>query len=274
MLDIKLAMCNEFCEGWSFEDACALAADAGYEGIEIAPFTIKESVEEITQEEQERVRQIAGSEGLEVAGLHWLLASPEGLYLTHPDNEVREWTQDYLRAEIDFCASIGGDRLILGSPDQRNVLEDDSYEAAWDRAVEVFSELAPHAEERGVILCIEPLAPAETNFITSAADARRMVDAVDHPGFKMMLDVKAMCGDVEPIPDIIRKSAGYVEHFHANDESLGGPGSGQTDFEPIVQALDDIDYAGWVSVEVFDFSPGAEAIARGSICYLQDVFQG
>jgi sugar phosphate isomerase/epimerase len=162
--------------------------------------------------------------------------------------------------------------MIVGSPNQRNVLEDDTYEAAWERTVGVFGRLAPHAESRGVVLCIEPLAPTETNFIKTAEEARRLVETVDHPAFQMMLDVKAMCGDVEPIPRIIRRSAPYLRHFHANDESLGGPGSGETDFRPIVEALEEIDYEGWVSVEVFDFSPGPEQIAHQSINYLRELF--
>jgi sugar phosphate isomerase/epimerase len=88
----------------------------------------------------------------------------------------------------------------------------------------------------------------------------------------MMLDVKAMSSEEKPIPQIIRESADYVRHFHANDEELGGPGSGETDFEPIAEALCDIDYEGWVSVEVFDFSPGPRKIARESLNYLQEVF--
>jgi sugar phosphate isomerase/epimerase len=265
-------MCNEFCEQWDFGRACRLAADAGYEGIEIAPFTIEESVEDVDPDRRRRLRETATEHGLEVVGLHWLLTKPEGLYINHPDEALRSRTEDYLRAEIDFCGDLGGTRMIVGSPKQRNVLEEDTYEAAWGRTVEVFGRLAPHAQSRGVILCIEPLAPAETNFIQTAEEARRLVEAVDHPAFRMMLDVKAMCGDVEPIPRIIRRSAPYVKHFHANDESLGGPGSGQTDFAPIVDALEEIDYEGWVSVEVFDFSPGPEKIARESLHYLQDVF--
>ena len=271
-MDVKFSMCNEFCEGRSFEEVCRLAHKTGYEGIEIAPFTIEDSVEEIGSARREKLRDTAAEYELEVVGLHWLLTKPEGLYINHPDDEIRSRTCDYLSAEIDFCGDLGGGRMIVGSPQQRNVLPGDTYDATWERTVDVFKRLAPHAETRDVILCIEPLAPAETNFIKTAEEARRLVEAVDHPAFQMMLDVKAMCGDVEPIPSIIRRSAPYLRHFHANDESLRGPGSGQTDFGPIVQALEEIGYEGWVSVEVFDFSPGPEAIARDSLAYLEDVF--
>jgi sugar phosphate isomerase/epimerase len=265
-------MCNEFCEGWPFADACRLAADTGYEGIEVAPFTISNSVEEVNAGQRAALRETAQRAGLEVVGLHWLLVKPTGLHINHPDPAVRQRTASYLSAEIDFCADLGGTRMVVGSPSQRVVLESDSQEAAWARTVEVFKALAPQAAARGVCLCIEPLTRKETNFITTAREARRLVEAVQHPAFQMMLDVRAMCGDVEPIPDIIRKSAPYLKHFHANDANLGGPGSGDTDFAPIAAGLREAGYDGFVSVEVFDFSPGPEKIARESIRYLKGVF--
>ena len=99
-----------------------------------------------------------------------------------------------------------------------------------------------------------------------------MVEAVDQPAFQMMLDVKAMSSENKPIPDIIRSSAQYLEHFHANDANLRGPGSGDTDFEPIAAALNEVGYDRWVSVEVFDFSDGPETIAVESLRYLREVF--
>lgn len=271
-MDVRFSMCNEFCEGWDFARACRLAAEAGYEGIEIAPFTLSDSVKDITEPERAELRETAARFNLDVVGLHWLLVKPEGLYINHPDDEIRSRTADYLKAEIDFCGDLGGTVMIVGSPKQRNVLESETYEAMWERTLAVFKDLAPYADSRQVTLCIEPLAPSETNFIQTAEEARRLVEEVNHPAFQMMLDVKAMCGDVEPIPQIIHKSAPYLRHFHANDEGLGGPGSGDTDFRPLAAALGEVGYDGWVSVEVFDFSPGPEKIATESIAYLRDVF--
>jgi len=269
---IRFAMCNEFCEGLDFASACRLAADCGYDGIEIAPFTLSDSGEDIGADERAALRKTARDAGVEVVGLHWLLVKPEGLYMNHPDDELRERTAAYLEAEIDFCADLEGTRMIVGSPKQRNVLEGETYETTWDRTVEVFKRLAPHAHDRGVCLCIEALTTNETNFITTAEEARHLVEAVDHPGLQMMLDVKAMCGDVEPMPDIIRKSARYLRHIHANDENRNGPGFGDTDFRPIAAALKEVGYSGFVSVEVFEFSPGPEKIAGESIRYLKEVF--
>ena len=269
---MQFGMCNEFCEGWDFERVCRLAHRTGYDGVEIAPFTVSDSVLNVGPAERRRLRDTAHAHGLAVIGLHWLLVKPEGLHLNSPDPPVRRRTGDYLRAEIDFCADLGGSLLVVGSPRQRNVPEGETYEQVWERSVATFRALAEHAAGRSVRLCIEPLGAQETNFICTAAEARRLVEAVDRPAFRMVLDVKAMCQDEEPIPDIIRRSAPYLDHVHANDANRQGPGFGETDFRPIAAALKEVGYQGFVSVEVFDFSAGPERIAAESLRYLREVF--
>ena len=100
-----------------------------------------------------------------------------------------------------------------------------------------------------------------------------LVQLVDSPQCRLHLDVKAMSTEQQPIAEIIREQAGLLQHFHANDPNRRGPGMGQMDFKPILSALHEIDYRGWVSVEVFDYEPGVETLARDSIRYLQQCLQ-
>lgn len=270
---MKFSMCNEFCEGWDFASVCQLAQEAGYQGVEIAPFTLAPTIYGFSDDLKRQVRRAAEERGLQIAGLHWLLSRTNGLHVTHPDPQVRKKTIDYLAEEVDVCAELGGSVLVMGSPNQRNVQEGQSYEDAWARAVEVFGAVAPRARGRGVTFCIEPLAPPECNFIQTAAEARRMVEEIDDPGFRMMLDVKAMSAEQTPIPELVGANADYLTHFHANDANLQGPGFGDTDFGPIAAALKEAGYDGWVSVEVFDFSVPPEKTAHESLRYLREVFQ-
>jgi sugar phosphate isomerase/epimerase len=120
-------------------------------------------------------------------------------------------------------------------------------------------------EKLGVQIAIEPLGREEGNFLNTAADARQLQAMIDSPQVQLHLDVKAMSDEPTPTPQIIRDNADAMIHFHANDANRQGPGMGEVDFVPIFQALRDVGYQGWVSVEVFDYSPGIETLVRESM---------
>lgn len=269
---MKFAICNEIFRGWKIEDTFSHAARLGYAGVEIAPFTLADSVSQVSAGERRKLREAALRSGIEIAGIHWVLVKPEGLYLNHPDQSVRERTADYLRDLVEFCADLGGTRMVVGSPKQRNIMPGVSPGQAGELALETFRKAVAHAEERQVTICLEPLAPAETNFINTAAEAIALVQRLPSRNFKIILDVKAMCSESKPIPQTIREAWPHFAHFHANDKNLKGPGFGEVDFKPIATALRELGYSGFVSVEVFDFSEGPEVIARKSLDYLQQVF--
>lgn len=141
-------------------------------------------------------------------------------------------------------------------------------ESALGYAADTLRQCVDVLQSRNVKLLLEPLAPTETDFLHSADEADRLRRLVDHPNVGLHLDVKAMSAESMPIPEIIRKHIGHAGHFHANDPNLRGPGMGKVDFRPIFQTLADVNYSGWVSVEVFDFKPDPETIARQSLDYM------
>jgi sugar phosphate isomerase/epimerase len=203
---MKFAICNEIFKDWKMDDTLAFAAKAGYSGLEIAPFTLANSVTEIPASERKAIREAAARNKIEIAGIHWVLVKPEGLYMNHPDQSLRERTGKYFCDLVNFCADVGGKIMVVGSPKQRNILPGISREQALDWAAATFQNAVMQAEERNVTICFEPLAPAETNFINTAADALQFVQRVPSPRFKIILDVKAMCSESKPIPQIIKES--------------------------------------------------------------------
>jgi sugar phosphate isomerase/epimerase len=267
---MKFAICNETFLDWPHDKAFDFAAECGYTGIEIAPFTLDVDARNITAAQRAEVCRLADAAGLEVIGLHWLLAKTTGgFHLTNPDRAVRQRTAEYLQELARLCRDVGGSQLVFGSPMQRNVLPGVTPEEAFGYAVEVIRECLPTLESTGVTLCMEPLAPAEGNFLNAAADAVRLIEKVGHSHCRLILDCKAMSSEAVPIPELVTRNADLLEHFHANDPNKQGPGFGDLDFVPIFEALGKIDYRGWVSVEVFDYSPGVERLARESIENMQ-----
>lgn len=266
---MKFAICNETFLDMPFDQAFALAREIGYTGIEIAPFTIHINAYEITPQKRAEVRRQAEAADLEVIGLHWLLAkTTAGYYLTSPDEAVRAKTADYLSELARLCRDLGGKVMVLGSPLQRNLLPGVTHDQGLDFAADVLKRTVPTLEETDVRIAVEPLGPVEGDFLNTAALGVQLCERVASPQVRLHLDVKAMSTESTPIPQLIRENAALLEHFHANDPNRRGPGMGDMDFLPILSALGEIDYCGWVSVEVFDYEPGPERLARESIEYL------
>jgi sugar phosphate isomerase/epimerase len=267
---IKLGICNELFEDWDFARVCRFVKEVGYDGLEIAPFTLAPLVTELAPAKRRELKTIVHDAGLETIGLHWLLARTEGLHLTSPEPAVRRATGDYLVALAEAAFDLGGSLLVLGSPKQRNLLRGVSRDQAVGYALDVFDRVMPRIGAMGIDLCLEPLAPNDTDFINTCSQAMAVIDRVDHPHFKLHLDVKAQSSETgASVAELTRRYAPFAGHFHAQDVNLRAPGMGEVDFGPIMQALVDAHYERWVSIEVFDFSPGAEETARQGIACLK-----
>ena len=263
--DMRFAICNELFQDWPWERALDLTRECGYTGWEIAPFTLGGRPELLPASRREQLAQQIARSGVEMLGLHWLLAKTEGYHLTTNDAEVRGRTSHYLGQLAQLCRDLGGSIMVLGSPAQRNFTSEMSHAQAAENARSVIEAALPELEKQRVTLAIEPLGPGEGNFWNHASQAVEVIEQIGSPHVQLHLDVKAMSSEGIPIADVIRANGKHLVHFHANDPNLLGPGMGEVDFGPIFDALRDVHYEGWVSVEVFNYQPGIETIARQSM---------
>ena len=249
---MNFAICNETFQDWPLDRALGFAADCGYTGIEIAPFTIAPYVTEITPKARAEIRALAEKEDLDVVGLHWLLAKTEGFHITSPVSEVRRRTADYLADLARCCADLGGKILVFGSPQQRKLMPGVSPEQGMDYAAEVFQSVLPVLEETDVVVALEPLGPEETNFLVTASDAVELIDRIGSPHVRLHLDCKAMATETATIPELIQQHC-RIRRTSMRMTPIGrGLVSGISISVPSSEALGKIDYRGWVSVEVFD----------------------
>jgi sugar phosphate isomerase/epimerase len=266
---MKFAVCNEMFGERDIEWVFEFAAKAGFNGVEIAPFTLAKSVTEISKERRQEIRAAAKKAGVEIVGLHWLLVSPKGLCMNCLDEKIRERTLAYFHDLIEFCGDLGGSLMVVGSPKQRNVPNGVPHDRIWKLTKQFLLDCLPVAKRRNVTICIEPLAREETNFINTAAEAMKLVDEIASPFVRLHLDVKAMYDEARPIEGIIESARGYVAHFHANDPNKKGPGFGEMDFAPIFHALRQIGYDRYVSIEAFDYDPDPLIMAKDGLAYLK-----
>lgn len=266
---MRFGICNELFQDWPWEKALELTRECGYTGWEIAPFTLGDSIYDLTSDHRSKLAQQIRSADVEVIGLHWLLAKTEGFHLTTEDAAVRIKTAEYLSDLARLCRELGGSIMVLGSPQQRNFPPEMTHDQADANAMQVLEAVAPVLEEQNVTLALEPLGPGEGNYWNLASQAVAVIEKLGCDNIRLHLDVKAMSSEPQPIADVIRAHAKHMVHFHANDPNLLGPGMGDVDFVPIFEALNSVLYSDWVSVEVFDYAPGIETIARQSMENMQ-----
>jgi D-psicose/D-tagatose/L-ribulose 3-epimerase len=273
---MKIALCNEVIAGKPFEQQCAFAASLGYDGLEVAPFTLGDEPHLLGSEARRRVRQAAAEHGIAITGLHWLLVKPAGLSITTADAAVRARTLDVIRRLIGLCAELGGTVLVHGSPAQRRLPDGADREAARARAIEAFVLAGDAAAREGVVYCLEPLAATETNFVNRVEEAATIVQEIASPGLRTMIDCSAAAqSEAEPLPALIDRwlPTGLVAHIQVNDRNRRGPGQGKERFAPIFAALRRNAYDGIVAVEPFDYVPDGPASAARAIGYIRGIIE-
>lgn len=270
---MRFSLCNEMFEETPLTEVCAVAKKLGYHGLELAPFTLCASAYSFSAIARKETASIIIDHGLEVVGLHWLFAGQEGMHITSADKKLWASARDYMSELVDMCADMSGKVLVIGSPKQRSLAPGQNYEDAWQSARDLFASVLDKAAERDVVLCIEPLSPAETDFLNTVSEGVKMVRELEHPNFKVHLDVKAMVSEGRPVAEIIRLTrAEDIGHFHVNDANLYGPGMGDMDYAPIASAIKEVGWDEWLSVEVFKYDPDPETIARKSMECLKEYF--
>ena len=269
----RLAVCNETFQGWSVADGFRGALQTGYTGVEIAPFTLSEDPASVSASERKEYRDIMESEGLGYVGLHSLLTAPRGaLHVTTPDEGLRNRSWDYFRRLVDLCADLGdGGMMIFGSGRQRRAVDGSSVEDATRRLRDGLAGIADHCSERGVMVLPETLAPHLCDVLTSMEQTVAMVREIGHPAVQTMFDTHNAVAEDLPHDQLIKQHAELIHHVHINEMDGRHPGTGSYDFSVPMQALKDIGYTGWLSLEVFKFEPSGEEIARSSSRYLRDV---
>jgi sugar phosphate isomerase/epimerase len=267
----KLALCNEVVRDLAFEDQCALAKDLGYDGLEIAPFTLSDQPHRLPPAQRAELKTIARDHGIAITGLHWLLLKPDGLSITDPGPAIRAETIDVMKGLIELTVDLGGTILVHGSPKQRAIGLAETRETAMKRAADAFAAIAEAAAAAGVTYCIEALAKAETEVINTVDEAAAIVRAIDNPAVRTMVDCCA-AGQSESVPvaDLLERwlPSGLIAHIHLNDPNRRGPGQGDMTFAPILAALHRHDFQGIAAVEPFIYEPDGPTTAARAIGYI------
>ncbi len=271
----RLAVCNELFRGVSFSEVCKQVRALGYDGLEIAPFTLADDPTSLSIGQRREYREAMAGEGLEFVGLHWLLAAPEGLHVTTPDEQLRARSWDCVDRLIDLCADLAGCKeedngvLVFGSPKQRSTTGGMTPREAKDVLAHGLAHAAARAESREVKILLEALSPDQTDVVNCLGDAVSIVKSIGSRAVQTMFDTHNAVAEKVSHAELIRRYAPYIQHVHLNENDGREPGTGDYDFGSLLTALAEMKYKGWVSLEVFDFSRDPQQVARQSLNHLQ-----
>ena len=266
----KHAICNEVYEQWAFEKTCASIRRIGYSGIEIAPFTLAERPGELSAADRKRHRETIRAHGLTFVGLHWLMVSPKGLHVTTPDRELREKSWRHILELIDLCADLGDNGvMVFGSPRQRSAVDGLRPEEATRNFIDGLAGVANRAEERGLTILVESLPVGQCDVITTLEEAVGIVKQINSPAVRTMFDTHNAVDEIEPHAILVDRYFDLIRHVHINEMDGRQPGTGNYDFKPVFDVLRRRGYRHWVSLEVFDFTPGPERIAEDALRFIE-----
>jgi D-psicose/D-tagatose/L-ribulose 3-epimerase len=209
--------------------------------------------------------------------------------LIHEDQAIQQNGMAYIRHCIDAVVTLGGNHVVgpIYSAVGRVWQQTEAERARdVDLLVKNLSELAKYAADKGVVLCIEPLNRFETSFINIAPQAIEVIDRVNSPGCKIMLDTFHMNIEEKSLGDAIRQVGSRMAHFHACENDRGAPGSGNVQWADVAQALRDIGYDGPIVIESFTnkvksiaraaaiwraFEPSQDALAQNGLNFLKEL---
>jgi len=273
---MRIALCNEVIAPMPFPRQCEYAAKLGYDGLEIAPYTLSEEPQRLGSAQLAAARAAAEDAGIAITGLHWLLVKPAGLSISTRDDAVRRKTLDMMVALVEQCAELGGKYLVHGSPHQRRIDPGDTREAALARARECFARAAERAAKVGVVYCIEPLSADQTPLINTLAEAAERVARIGNSAARSMLDSSSAGRmEKESLAALVDRwlPQGMIAHVQVNDRNRRGPGQGEQKFAPLLGALVRHQYAGDIAVEPFDYVPDGPGAAARAIGYIKGILE-
>lgn len=251
MRTLKLACSNLAWDPERLHDALTVLQREGFSGVEIAPTHQWGDWENATVENAQTLRRTLGDRGLVVPALQSIL-------FKRPDLKLFDrycWPDLVLHMErvARLAEALGAGVLVLGAPRQRRI-DPFSDSSPMDVAADILMVLAKVCHQHGVILCIEPNARRYgCDFVWQTEQAVELVKRVAHPGFGLHLDAAAMSIEGETPAETIRSlNAEQIRHYHVSEPDLKGLSHSTIPHLAAFEALAQIGYAGWVSLESTD----------------------
>ena len=236
--------------------ACRQAREIGFDAVEIFP----PDPDAIDPDE---LQSLLDDTGLAVAavgtGAGWVRHS---LSLTSSEDETRGEAISFIERMMDFASRFEAP-VIIGSM-QGRATEEVSRQVALRYLGNALFKLDEHAEDLGTTILYEPLNRYETNLINTLADGVQFLSGAALRNVKLLADLYHMNIEETSLAKAIQKAGQFVGHVHFADSNRKAAGLGHTDFAPVISALREVGYGGYLSAEVLPL-PDSHSAARQMI---------
>ncbi len=259
---------------FSFAEAARRLAAIGYHGIEIMADVPHAWPACLLEEQKQAIRQSLAEHELAISNINGFMmnaiSDPRQRYWhpswIEPDRHYRQIRIDHTRRCLTLARELGAPCITTepGGPVEPG--------ASWSAALRLFVEgLKPvieHAEKEGVLLLIEP----EPQLLIETADQfLELMQHVDSPAVGLNFDIGHFyCVGDEPAPTV-RRLTRHIRHVHLEDIAATRvhhhlvPGEGAIDFQSTLQAIRDIGYQGWITIELYPYVDDPDAAARTAL---------
>jgi sugar phosphate isomerase/epimerase len=231
--------------GEAVEKGIERVARCGYDAIEL--------IGEPTQYDAAQVRSLCAQHKIVVSSICSIFTGPDR-DLVSPDPAARKHAVQYCKDVADLAAGVGAPVFIVAPSPVGKMVPQADPETEWQWAVESIREAADYANSKGVKICLEAWNRYETYFVNRIDQALRLMRDVGRPNVGVMGDTFHMNIEDDSIPDTIRRAGKDLLHIHFADSNRAAPSKGHIDFTPILKALKEINYQGYVTFEILPAS--------------------
>lgn len=238
-------------------------AELGYDGAEITVMYHAVPQETDAARRREIAKRLADA-GLEASALHFIF--PAGLSMVAAERSERARVGEHLGTVLDLAADLGAGAVVVGGGGMRMVPKDTDRATAVARVVEVFGDIARHAERTGVTACFEALNRYETQIGRTLGECAAYVDQIGSPKLGIAGDIFHMNIEESSLPEAIEQAGRRLAHLHIPDSHRMAPGGGHVDFSAVLRALRKIGYEGYISPEIFWIAPDIPYLESWEAC--------
>lgn len=253
MVNVKISYNTLVYAGEDISVGIARLAKYGYDGVDF--------VGEPSQYETDKICNLLKEHNIEASSICAIFNEERDFVSSNP--EIRSNAIAYVKSCVDFAAAINAKAISVQATACMKINAEASEEEEWNWAVEGIRDAGLYAQEKGIRLTLEAWNRYETYLINRLEQALKMVNDINLPNVGVMGDTYHMNIEERNLGDALRQVGDKLYYLHIADSNRAAPGRGHIDFVEIAQALSDINYDGWISMELL---PAAANPFSGKRC--------